>query len=89
MPVDDILLEAEEKMIKSEEVVVHEFAGVRTLVAPKTYLAGREGLLDDAAGEFDWWRGAWKHKLLGRKESPVKIVVRTPDADGCGVRGAR
>lgn len=30
MPVDDILLEAEEKMIKSEEVVVHEFSGVRT-----------------------------------------------------------
>ena len=30
MPVDDILLEAEEKMIKTEEVVVHEFAGVRT-----------------------------------------------------------
>jgi len=30
MPVDDILLEAEEKMIKSEEVVVHEFTGVRT-----------------------------------------------------------
>jgi ribosome recycling factor len=30
MPLDDILLEAEEKMIKSEEVVVHEFAGVRT-----------------------------------------------------------
>jgi len=30
MPLDDILLEAEEKMIKTEEVVVHEFAGVRT-----------------------------------------------------------
>jgi ribosome recycling factor len=30
MPVDDILLEAEEKMIKTEEVVTHEFAGVRT-----------------------------------------------------------
>ena len=30
MPVDDILLEAEEKMLKSEEVVQHEFAGVRT-----------------------------------------------------------
>jgi len=30
MPVDDILLEAEEKMVKTEEVVVHEFAGVRT-----------------------------------------------------------
>ena len=30
MPVDDILLEAEEKMIKTEDVVTHEFAGVRT-----------------------------------------------------------
>jgi ribosome recycling factor len=30
MPVDDILLAAEEKMIKTEEVVQHEFAGVRT-----------------------------------------------------------
>src|SRR5688572_139962 len=30
MAIDDILLEAEEKMVKSEEVVQHEFAGVRT-----------------------------------------------------------
>lgn len=30
MPIDDILLEAEEKMTKTEEVVVHEFASVRT-----------------------------------------------------------
>ncbi len=30
MPVDDILLEAEEKMQKSEEVVVNEFTGIRT-----------------------------------------------------------
>src|SRR5256885_14209784 len=30
MTVDDILLEAEEKMTKTEEVVQHEFAGVRT-----------------------------------------------------------
>jgi ribosome recycling factor len=30
MPIDDILLAAEEKMIKTEEVVQHEFAGVRT-----------------------------------------------------------
>ena len=30
MTLDDILLEAEEKMIKSEQVVVNEFAGVRT-----------------------------------------------------------
>src|SRR5271154_1037906 len=30
MSTDDILLEAEDKMIKTEQVVVHEFAGVRT-----------------------------------------------------------
>lgn len=30
MPIDDILLEAEEKMMKTEEVVQKEFAGVRT-----------------------------------------------------------
>lgn len=30
MPIDDILLEAEDKMIKTEQVVQNEFAGVRT-----------------------------------------------------------
>ncbi len=30
MALDDILLEAEEKMQKSEDVVVHEFSGIRT-----------------------------------------------------------
>ena len=30
MTPDDIMLEAEEKMIKTEQVIVHEFAGVRT-----------------------------------------------------------
>src|SRR5437773_3029683 len=30
MPTDDILLEAEDKMQKTEQVVQHEFAGVRT-----------------------------------------------------------
>lgn len=30
MALDDILLEAEEKMLKSEEVLQHEFAGLRT-----------------------------------------------------------
>lgn len=30
MALDDIILEAEEKMIKTEQVVVNEFAGVRT-----------------------------------------------------------
>ncbi|HEY6168693.1 MAG TPA: ribosome recycling factor, partial [Verrucomicrobiae bacterium] len=30
MTLDDVLLEAEEKMMKTEEVVQHEFSGVRT-----------------------------------------------------------
>jgi ribosome recycling factor len=30
MALDDVLLEAEEKMIKTEEVVQHEFSGIRT-----------------------------------------------------------
>lgn len=46
------------------------FADAHTLVAPKTYLSGRAGILDDAAGDFDWWRGAWKRRVLGRQESP-------------------
>ena len=36
MTLDDILLEAEEKMIKTEQVVLNEFAGVRTGKASAT-----------------------------------------------------
>lgn len=43
-------------------------ADSRTLVAPKTYLAGTDGLLDDAVGDFDWWRGTWKKRVYGRHE---------------------
>lgn len=44
-------------------------ADERTLVAPKTYLAGQPGVLDDAVGTFDWRRGTWKRRVLGRVES--------------------
>jgi hypothetical protein len=44
-------------------------AGVKTLVAPKTYLAGQPGVLDDAVGTFDWRRGTWKRRVLGRPEA--------------------
>jgi hypothetical protein len=44
-------------------------AKAKTLVAPKTYLAGRPGVLDDAVGTFDWLRGTWKQRVLGRPES--------------------
>ncbi|MGB4863507.1 MAG: glycosyltransferase family 2 protein [Tepidiformaceae bacterium] len=55
------------------------FADERTLVAPKTYLAGRPGQLDDAAGEFDWWRGTWKRRVLGRIETPEDNRAREID----------
>lgn len=38
------------------------------LVAPKTYLAGQPGILDDSVGDFDWWRGTWKRRVLGHRE---------------------
>ncbi|MEX1103866.1 MAG: glycosyltransferase family 2 protein, partial [Dehalococcoidia bacterium] len=44
--------------------------GERTLAAPRTYLAGHDGLLDDSVGEFDWWRGTWRERTLGRPPGP-------------------
>ena len=38
MALDDVLLEAEEKMIKTEQVVQHEFTGVRTGKASPTLI---------------------------------------------------
>ncbi|GBD24598.1 N-acetylglucosaminyl-diphospho-decaprenol L-rhamnosyltransferase [bacterium HR29] len=46
-------------------------ADERTLVAPKTYLAGRPGILDDAVGTFDWTRGRWRERTFGRPERPA------------------
>jgi GT2 family glycosyltransferase len=45
-----------------------ESADARTMVAPKTYLYGRPGLLDDTVGDFDWWRGVWRGWLYGKPE---------------------
>jgi len=47
MALDDILLEAEEKMIKTEEVVQHEFSGVRTGKASPSLV---ENILVEAYG---------------------------------------
>jgi len=44
-----------------------------TLVAPKTYLLGKPGRLDDAVGAFDWLRGTWKHRTLGHRETAVDM----------------
>lgn len=55
------------------------YADERTLVAPKTFLAGREDVLDDSAGDFDWWRGTWKQSSLGRHAGPDDDRPRTID----------
>jgi GT2 family glycosyltransferase len=47
-----------------------ESADERTMVAPKTYLYGRPGLLDDTVGDFDWLRGVWRGWLYGKPEPP-------------------
>ena len=47
MPIDEILMEAEEKMQKSEEVVQHEFSGVRTGKASPALV---DGLMVEAYG---------------------------------------
>ena len=47
MALDDILLEAEEKMIKTEQVVIKEFAGVRTGKASPSLV---ENILVEAYG---------------------------------------
>jgi ribosome recycling factor len=47
MTLDDILLETEEKMIKSEEIIRHEFSGVRTSKASPALV---ENILVDAYG---------------------------------------
>ncbi len=50
-----------------------------TLVAPRTFLAGREGILDDSAGDFDWWRGKWKRRVYGRHETERDTRPRSID----------
>jgi ribosome recycling factor len=47
MALDDILLEAEDKMLKTEQVVLHEFGGVRTGKASPALV---ENVLVDAYG---------------------------------------
>lgn len=54
-------------------------ADEQTLVAPITFLAGRPGQLDDAAGEFDWLRGTWKKRVLGTSGGPEYSRVHEVD----------
>ncbi len=47
------------------------------LVAPKTYLAGQPGILDDSVGDFDWWRGTWKRRVLGHRETAREAAAHS------------
>jgi GT2 family glycosyltransferase len=54
-------------------------ADSRTMTVPKSYLYHHPGLLDDSVGEFDWHRGVWKSKLLGRPPPPEFEQARLVD----------
>lgn len=45
-------------------------ADERTMTAPKSYLYHHPGHLDDSVGEFDWTRGIWKRRILGKLPTP-------------------
>ncbi len=70
MPIDDILLETEDKMIKTEHVVQHEFAGVRTGKASASLV---ENLMVDAYGAQMRIR-----ELAGITTPEPRVLVITP-----------
>jgi ribosome recycling factor len=70
MALDDILLEAEEKMIKTEEVVQHEFSGVRTGKASPSLV---ENILVEAYGSQMRIR-----ELAGITTPEPRMLVITP-----------
>ena len=70
MSIDDILLEAEEKMSKTEQVVVHEFAGVRTGKASPGLV---EGLPVEAYGSTMRLR-----ELAGITTPEPRMLIITP-----------
>ena len=42
-------------------------ADERTMTVSKSYLYHHPGRLDDSVGEFDWMRGVWKQRILGKR----------------------
>jgi ribosome recycling factor len=70
MALDDILLEAEEKMSKTEQVVIHEFSGVRTGKASPALV---EGIMVDAYGSQMRVR-----ELAGITTPEPRMLIITP-----------
>lgn len=52
----------------------------RTMTAPKTYLYHHPGRLDDSVGEFDWTRGVWRQRILGKRPTPDFDRARPVDS---------
>jgi GT2 family glycosyltransferase len=55
-------------------------ADARTMTAPKSYLYHQPGRLDDSVGQFDWTRGVWKRRILGKPPSPEFDRARAVDS---------
>jgi GT2 family glycosyltransferase len=55
-------------------------ADARTMTAPKSYLYHHPGRLDDSVGQFDWTRGVWKRRILGKPPSPEFDRARAVDS---------
>ena len=60
-----------------------EVADHRTMVAPRVYLWGQPGLLDDTAGSFDRWRGVWRPWPYGKPPLPDEGVHPVEMASLC------
>lgn len=68
----DYVLLLNSDVIMEPDFLDHLVAGAdgRTMTAPKTYLYHHPGRLDDSVGEFDWTRGVWKQRILGKLPTP-------------------
>jgi hypothetical protein len=68
----DYVLILNSDVVMEPDFLHHLVAGAdgRTMAAPKTYLYHHPGLLDDSVGEFDWTRGVWKQRILGKPPTP-------------------
>jgi ribosome recycling factor len=71
MALDDILLEAEEKMMKTEQVVEHEFSGVRTGKASPTLV---ENIMVEVYGGSQMR----VRELAGITTPEARMIVITP-----------
>lgn len=78
----DYVLILNSDVVMEPDFLDHLVAGAdgRTMTAPKTYLYHHRELLDDSVGEFDWTRGVWKHRILGKPPTPDFDRARPVDS---------